>query len=413
MIFTTKPKLLHAAASVCAVAWTLAAEPTELSPPWEDRLAATLYAFAIADGMGGPIEKWTPQQIVALSGEGNFDRFLPPTDPRDPPGTGKGDGRITDDVLGIEALMRAYVAHGTHLDAFAYVRAYLPEIADRKVWVPERQDFRPALERPLPQPERYAHHRNAIAMVEPRQAGIGNWLNEGFNSIVFPIGAVNAGDPSRAYAETVDFGSAHTESYALEAAAVTAACFAEALGPSPTVDGILDVALSQAKDGTRLALKAVLDSVDPADAPLVFAMKARRAWLPYSGLPPDRLAAAEPDTRDRRGTNVGRPSRIQSIENLPASLAALKWSGGDYARALRAGLIYGRDAESIAATSSGLVAAMYGRSVLSPELCAASETANRRDFAATAREFAAVIVRILDRDTAMVARRSSALRGAP
>lgn len=387
-----------------------AAEP---AAAWVDRVVATHYAFAIADGMGAPIEKWTPKEIVARHGDGGFPRFLPSTDPKDPPGTGKGDGRITDDVLGVEALMRAYRARRGHLDAYDYAGLYLPEIARRKVWVPERQDERPALERPLPQPERYAHHRNAVGMVEPRQAGVGNWLNEGFNSIVWPIGAVNAGDPARAYAETVAFGSAHTESYGLEAAAVTAACFAEALGPSPTVEAVLAVATGLAKDGTRLALEAVLATVNPADPPAVFADKARRAWLPYSGLPPARLAAAEPDTLDRTGTNAGRPSRVQSIENLPAALAAFKWSRGDYRRALTAGLIYGRDAESIAAAASGLVAAMKGRGDLSAELCAASEAANRRDFVADAREFAAVASRILEDDLSSAARRRSAVLGRP
>lgn len=403
-------KFIHCTTAL-ALATALDLPASEPSAVWVDRVTATLYAFAIADGMGAPIENWTPDAIVAKFGEGDFTRFIPSTDPAAPPGTGKGDGRITDDVLGIEALMRAYAAHGGHLDAYAYSEFYVPEIAGRQIWVPERQDTRPALERPLPQPERYAHHRNAISMVEPRQAGQGNWLNEGFNSIVWPIGAVNAGDPARAYAETIAFGSAHTESYGLEAGAITAACFAEALGPSPTVENILAVALTHAKDGTRLALEAVLASVNPDDSPVVFADKARRAWLPFSGLPPDRLTVAEPNTRDRSGTNVGRPSRIQSIENLPAALAAFKWSGGDYQRALRAGLIYGRDAESIAAASSGLVAAMRGRAVLPPDLCAASESANRRDFTAVAKQFCSVVVRILNADAVAAANRRAAVLG--
>lgn len=401
---------MMSAISLCLAAVAPGADSPVPAPAWSDRVVATHYAFAIADGMGAPVEKWLPAEIVRRFGAGPFTAFLPPTEPpRD--GPGKGDGRVTDDTLGIEALMRAYAAFGDHLDAHAYASQFAPEIGARTVFVPERGADGVPLDRPLWWPERYAHLRNAINHVDPRQAGQGNWLNEGFNSIVWPIGAVNAGDPERAYAEAVAFGSAHTESYALEAGAVTAAAFAEALGPAPTVEGVLAVALALAKDGTKLALGAVLATVDPSDPPAAFAEKAYRAWLPYSGLPRARLAATDPRPGDRDGTNVGLPSRIQAIQNLPAALAAFKWSRGDYQRALTAGIVYGRDAESIAAQASGLAAAMRGTGVLDPALCAAADKANRREFSTQARELAHVAVRILLRDEAARARRMRTLLG--
>jgi ADP-ribosylglycohydrolase len=378
------------------------------SPRFEDRVRAALVSFAIGDGMAAEWETWTPEQIAARFGTGDFTAFVPPLKERPADNPGKGDGRISDDTLEVEALLRAYVAHGDHLDAHAYAAVFVPEL-ERPVWVPERAATLPAINRPLWWPERYAHHRNAINRADPRTAGVGNWLNQGLAVIIWPVGAIHAGDPDGAYAAAVAFGSAHTESYALEAAAVTAAAFAAAFAADATVESVLAAARTRARDGTRLALDAVLATVDPADDLPVFAAKARRAWLPYSGLPPARLAAAAPDTTDLAGTNVGLPSRIQSIESLPAALAALKWSGGDWHRALRAGLLYGRDAESIAAVAAALAAALHGPAAVPADLAAASAAANRRDWNAQADAFSAAVRVLAEKDAARHAARRRAL----
>lgn len=386
------------------------AEPLNRYP---DRVAAVLASFAIGDGMAAEFETWSPGEIAARFGTGDFTCFVAPLAERAPSNPGKGDGRVSDDTLEVEALMRACVNHGAHLDAHAYVSAFLPELTGRAVWLPERHASLPAAARPLWWPERYAIHRNDINQLDPRQAGRGNWLNQGLAVIIWPIGAVNAGDPERAYAEAVAFGAAHTESYALEAAAVLAAAYAEALGPAPSVEGVIAAALVRAQDGTRLALESVLATVDPRDEVLVFADKARRAWLPYAGLPSDRLGQASPDTRNRTGTNIGRPSRIQAIESLPAALAALRWSRGDWRRALRAGVLYGHDAESISAVAASLVAAIGGRAVVPADLWSGSERANRRDYLVLAEEFCSAVEGILAEDTRTLARRRAAVCARP
>ena len=48
-------------------------------------------------------------------------------------------------------------------------------------------------------------------------------VNCGAAMYIAPVGAVNAGDPRRAYDEAIAFASGHQESYGLEAAAVLAA----------------------------------------------------------------------------------------------------------------------------------------------------------------------------------------------
>jgi len=379
--------------------WSQAAVPDRsASPAWVERVTGALYAFAVADAMGGPIENWTPRQIEERFGSHDLLEFLPPTEPAAAPGTGKGDGRVTDDTLEVEALLRAYAVHRAHLDAYAYVTAYLPEVAERKVWIAERQDERTVLDRPMWWPERYAWQRHAINRVDPRQGGQGNWLNQGLASIIWPVGAVNAGDPGRAYAEAAAFGAAHTESYALEGAAVTAAAFAVAFGPSPTPEAAVAAAVERAQDGTALALRSALAATDPSVPIPVFVDAVRRAWLPYSGLPPERLDTPDPDTRDLVGTNGGLPSRTQALENVVAALAAVKYGRGDFRKTFRAALFYGRDAESIAAVAAALLGAIHGPGVVPADLRREVDRANRRAFDAQAATFAAAAAAIVDAD---------------
>ena len=390
--------------------WSQAAVPVPAaSPAWVARVAGALYAFAVADAMGGPVENWTPRQIEERFGSHDLLAFLPPTEPVVPPGTGKGEGRVTDDTLQVEALLRAYATHRTHLDAHAYVTAYLPEVAQRRVWVAERQDERTVLDRPMWWPERYAWQRHAINRVDPRQGGQGNWLNQGLASIIWPIGAVNAGDPGRAYAEAVAFGSAHTESYALEGAAVVAAAFAVAFGPSPTADAVLAAAVARARDGTSLALRSALAATDPSTPIPVFVDAVRRSWLPYSGLPPERLDVPDPDTRELSGTNVGLPSRTQALENVVAAFSAVKYGQGDFRKTFRAALFYGRDAESIAAVAAALLGAMGGTDVVPAGLRAGVDRANRRNFAAEAAAFASTAAAIVADDDRLQRARSLAV----
>jgi ADP-ribosylglycohydrolase len=364
-----------------------------------NRLSACLWAMAIGDGMGAPVEGWDGARVRATFGDHDFTRFLPPTDPAlVGTGKGKGDGRITDDMLLIEALIRAYEAHRDHLDAYDYVRFVIPEYAERKVWVPEKQDERTTLERPLWWPERYAYHRLVINNIDPRVGGQGNWPQQGFMGMVMPTGAVNAGDPQGAYDEVIAYGVATQHSYALEAGAVTAACFAAAFARDAKIDDITNAATRYAKDGTADAIGAVLAEVDPGDSFERFASRTRKAFIPYFGLSPKTLSEDNPDTRKITGSNVSSPSRIAAVENLAAGLAVHAYGQGDFIRTMKAALFYGEDNESIAAFALGLLAARQGTTSLPGTLVATSRQSNRRDYDAIAISFAATIKDIIAKD---------------
>jgi ADP-ribosylglycohydrolase len=306
-----------------------------------------------------------------------------------------------------EALIRAYVKAGTHLDAYGYEQFLLPEIAATKVWVPERQAEMTILDR-LWWPEKYPWMRLVMGHADPRQAGVGNCVNCGVAMWMMPVGAMNAGDPEGAYAEATALGLAHNESFAVEAAGVMAACYAAAFAPGATVADVL-AATRLGRDGTGAAMAACIGAAERAGSVTDFIAKARSAVAPFdqrTGHAPDDkpLADAEP------ASDLGKPSRLASIEELPVAVAALVFVAGDFHQTVRAGVFYGRDCDSIAGMACGLFGGLHGSESLPATLRAAVDRANRRDLTALSAAFMPVVSEALRRDADRLTRRLAALR---
>jgi ADP-ribosylglycohydrolase len=393
------PAVVGSAALANAASNPQSVSKTGVAQNLQDRIAGGLWAMAIGDGMGAPVEGWEGARIRDQFGQHDFTTFLPPTDPAVVrTGIGKGNGRITDDMIMIEALMRGYEVHRDHLDPYTYARLVIDDLGTRKIWVPEKQAEMTALERPVWWPERYAYHALIINNADPRTAGQGNWPQQGLMGMVLPTGAINAGDPQGAYREVIHYGVAHQHSFGLEAAAVAAACFAEAFGGTRDPGAIIAAGRRLAQDGTALAIDAVTASVDPADDYPMFEKKARDAYRPYFGLPPTRINDESATTKAIAGTNAGAASRIAAVENLTAGMAALLHGDGDFVKTMKAAIFYGQDNESIAAFALGLLGASRGKSSIPPALIKASALANRRDYDVDASSLAKLASEILRKD---------------
>ncbi|MCU0338533.1 MAG: ADP-ribosylglycohydrolase family protein [Spirosomaceae bacterium] len=388
---------------------------TAEKPLLQQKIEEAIYAFVVADAMGGSVENNVPEATKAKFKDWDFNNFLPPTAKKDlETGLGKGNGRTTDDTLNLEALIGCYLHHRDHLDAYSYANHWLKEITEKKVWIAEKGAEMIPNDRPLWWPERYVYQRLAINNAEPRTAGVGNWINEGFQGIVLPVGAVNAGDPWAAYREVAAFGMAHTESFGVEGAAVNAAAYAAAFQVNSTVESILEAALRYAQDGTKLAIEDALKVTRQADDLDTFILKTRKAFLPYLQLSPrifEKSDNPETDKKLREATNIARPSRIGCIENVPIALAALKYGQGDYFKTMKASIFYGRDAESIAAVSTSLLAAMKGSNVVPQKLKKEVDAINRRDYARTAQELFEATKAIFEKDEKQLRNRRAVITG--
>ncbi|MGW2228927.1 ADP-ribosylglycohydrolase family protein [Streptomyces formicae] len=367
--------------------------PTPGSPDLADRITGSLVGAAVGDALGGPVEGYAPEQIAerhggrvrGVVGPWNGDRWRTarPIAPYH-----KGDGHVTDDTLMTHALVRVYDTVRDHLDAYAVADHLVPDLMTTPRWIPELEAEAIPLHR-IFLAEKWLAARLHYGHVDPREAGTGNIVNCGAAMYMAPVGLVNAANPAAAYAEALDVAGAHQSSYGREAAGVFAAAVAAACVPGATPDSVIGTCLDLAKDGTRAAIEAVAEAAAPhrdfetALAPL------RAAVAPFDTVGPDYRAPS---------LGARRPSRLHSIEELPIALGMLLVGEGDYRRTVLGSVNYGRDCDSIATMSGGLVGALRGEAAIPREWSKTVSEASRLDLHAPARVLTDVAREVFTRD---------------
>ncbi|MFF7180530.1 ADP-ribosylglycohydrolase family protein [Streptomyces sp. NPDC008121] len=366
-----------------------------MTPTLDDRITGSLVGAAVGDALGGPVEGYTPTQILERHGgritgivgpwNGDSWRTARPIAPYH-----KGDGHVTDDTLMTHALIRVYETVRDHLDAYAVADHLVPELTARPVWIPELEAEALPLQR-IFLAEKWIVTRLHYGHADPREAGNGNIVNCGAAMYMAPVGLVNAANPEAAYAEALDVAGAHQSSYGREAAGVFAAAVAAACVPSATPGSVVDTALRLAKDGTRAAIEAVAE------------VAARHTDF-ESALEPLRAAVAPFDSvgPDYRAPSLGarRPSRLHAIEELPVALGMLLVGEGDYRRTVLGSVNYGRDCDSIATMAGAIVGALRGEAAVPSDWSKQVAEASRLDLHAPAAALSTVAREVFERDTA-------------
>ncbi|WP_329388973.1 ADP-ribosylglycohydrolase family protein [Streptomyces sp. NBC_01716] len=370
---------------------TLTASAT---PSLRDRIAGSLVGAAVGDALGGPVEGWTPEQIMDRHG-GRVSGIVGPwhedwRTARPIAPYHKGDGHVTDDTLMTHALVRVYATVRDHLDAYAVADHLVPDLISTPRWIPELEAEALPLQR-IFLAEKWLVARIHYGHVDPREAGAGNIVNCGAAMYMAPVGLVNAANPGAAYAEAVDVAGAHQSSYGREAAGVLAAAVAAACVPGATPTSVIDTCLGLAKDGTRAAIEAVCevaaahDDFEPALRPL------REAVAPFDTVGPDYRAPS---------LGARRPSRLHSIEELPVALGMLLIGDGDYRRTVLGSVNYGRDCDSIATMSGAVAGALSGGATIPPDWAKRVSEASRLDLYGPGRTLTKVAYEMFAQDTA-------------
>ncbi|MFE4668614.1 ADP-ribosylglycohydrolase family protein [Streptomyces sp. NPDC056716] len=328
-------------------------ESESQSPLLSDRITAALVGAAVGDALGGPVEGYTPEQILDRHGgrihgvvgpwNGDAWRTARPIAPYH-----KGDGHITDDTLMTHALVRVYARVRDHLDAYAIADHLVPDLMTTPRWIPELEAEALPLQRVF-LAEKWLVARLHYGHVDPREAGVGNIVNCGAAMYMAPVGLVNAANPHGAYTEALDIAGAHQSSYGREAAAVFAAAVAAACVPGASPDSVITTCLSLAKDGTRAAIEAVCEEASRHQDTESALTPLRQAVTPYDTVGPDYRAPS---------LGARRPSRLHTIEELPIALGMLLVASGDYRRAVLGSVNYGRDCDSIATMAGALAGAL-------------------------------------------------------
>ena len=321
---------------------------------FEAKAAGCLAGAAVGDALGASTEGWAPEQIHEAFG--GWVRGIEPYLPVERIGAKsftryhKGNGRITDDTLMTRALVNVYDQLRRHLTAYDMADVLVPMLVDRVEWIPDMEREDVLLNR-IFLAEKWLVARLHYAHFDPREAGVGNIVNCGAAMFMAPIGVANAANPDGAYREAIDVAGAHQSSYGREAAGVFAAAVAAALSPSATVDTVVAASLGVAHDGTRAAIETVCEVARRCGGWEAAIPALREAVAPFDSVGPDYRTPS---------LDARRPSRTQSIEELPIALGMLVVSGGNFEGAVLGAANYGRDADSIASMAGAVAGALGG-----------------------------------------------------
>ncbi len=358
----------------------------------EQSTVGALTGAAIGDALGGATEGYSPEQIQSRYG-GLVEGIVPPFNPdwqnaRPVSPFHKGDGHITDDSLMTESLVSVYSQVSDHLDAFTFAQYIVPELIEKKRWIPELHQETLLIHRVF-HAEKWLVHKLHHSHADPREAGVGNMVNCGASMYMSPVGIVNAGDPMAAYKEAIEIAGAHQSSFGREAAGVFAAAVAAAMDPQTTVNDILEISIELAHDGTKSALQTVLKTASEISDWRKGLKNLRSSIAPY-----DSMA----ESYREPGPDARKPSRLKSIEELPIALALLKITKGDFKEGVLAATNYGRDSDSIATMIGAISGAKNGRDSIPSEWIKIVEHESKRDFLALGKKMSDIARKIQIKD---------------
>ncbi|MGO1200129.1 MAG: ADP-ribosylglycohydrolase family protein [Dermabacteraceae bacterium] len=368
-----------------------------------NRMTGVVIGAAVGDALGGPVEGYSPEQIVERHG-GPVTGIVGPwfedwANARPMSPYHKGDGNVTDDTLMTHALIDVYTRLRRHLTAFDLVDYFAPILMHEPRWIPELEKETVLLNR-IFLAEKWIVAKGFYGHADPREAGSGNIVNCGAAMYVAPVGVVNAGDPEAAYAEAIDLTAAHQSSYGREAAGVFAAAVAAALAEGATPDSAVDAAQRVARDGTADAITAVVG--------------AARAWNGSTPLHEVLRDAVRPfdtvgETYRQPLADARRPSRTKSIEELPIALGFVAAHGADWRTTVLGAVNYGRDCDSIATMAGALLGGIGGTDAVPAEWASAVAEASRMDIEAVGADLAEVAHEVLEADLQVTQRKASSL----
>ncbi|KAI9633554.1 ADP-ribosylation/Crystallin J1 [Dioszegia hungarica] len=366
---------------------------------FQGRVRAMIFGGAFGDALGAVIEKMTHQEIKDMYGKVthlDVPWWRETQDAVRRKGRVRGRGIITDDTLMTICLMSVYCTEERHLDAWDVARGIIREVVWTPRYIPEMQRETMLQER-LWYAEKWLFMRHQMTNCDPRQGGIGNQVNCGAAMYIAPIGAVNAGNPRAAYSEAIHFASAHQESYGLEAAGVLAAAVAAAFVPGTTVDDIVEVAIAVAHDGTKAAIVAIVEAARamigaPYDD-VVVKFHEVIAKYSYTGDDIDY-------TIDKAGvpSQAYRPSRFNSIEELPLAFGFAITNKGEFYGSIIDGVNSGRDTDSIGVMIGCFLGPLHGASVIEKQHLDMLNSANHFDLLSNADAFGKVARKIQAED---------------
>ncbi|MBI2841823.1 MAG: ADP-ribosylglycohydrolase family protein [Armatimonadetes bacterium] len=182
--------------------------------------------------------------------------------------------------------------------------------------------------------------------VPARYSGVGNCVTGSAIMGIAPVGLFHACNPADAYIDALDLSFMHQRGLDAEAAAVYAACTAEAMKPRATVSSVLDTAIEFSSDTPMI----------------IFDTSVKETFRGTIGKALD-IAAKYTDVFEARPELIEKCTQwhqLDPLEVLTLTLAMFKVADGDPTNAIIGGANIGRDADTIPSLAGALAGALNG-----------------------------------------------------
>lgn len=316
------------------------------SAAW-NKIAGSLWAGAIGDAMGGPLEGLDAGIVSERFGGGvstlvNYLEEGPDWYPRGCP-----RGTYTDDTLMRNVLCQSIIEHRGRIGARELGQTFLERIGPEyfwqgKLWPGEAVVYFKLLAG--------AQNDSGIAYwPEAREVGQGNLPSCDAAMFMGPIGLVNAGDARQAYLDALEVGSVLQTGSSLTAAGAVAAAVAAAMEPCATPETIFAATLGQLGGETAERIERAIHLAAQCSNPGEFKGRFHATML-------KKVADA--------------------LEVVPAAFGILRATDCQVVPSIVLGTNFGRDCDTIASIAGSIAGAYQGTAPISQDWMDAVRAAN-------------------------------------
>lgn len=312
-----------------------------------DKIAGSLWAGAIGDAMGGPLEPFAADFINERFGGGvrTLVDYLAEGPDWYPKGSPKGT--YTDDTLMRNVLCQAIIKRRGRIGAREFGQTFLEKIGpeyfwEGRLWPGEAVVYFKLLAG--------AQNGSGIAYwPEAREVGRGNLPSCDAAMFMGPVGLINAGDPRQAFLDALEVGSVIQSGSSLAAAGAVAAAVSAAMEPHATPDTIFAATLGQLGGETAERVELAI-----------------------------RLAAqCESGAEFKRRFHATMLTKVaDALEVVPAAFGILRVTSCAVAESMIAGANFGRDCDTIASIAGSIAGAYQGAAGISQDWKDAVAAAN-------------------------------------
>lgn len=302
-----------------------------------EKIKGSIYAAAIGDALGGPLETKNKEEIRRIYGTEKVTDLVDYEKPRPQGGNiNTQRGTYTDDTRLRNHLCQAIIEKEGRINAFDFAQT-LYRYMDPSLFWPGEQIVFSKLEL-WKKMEQYKHIPNltsfqALDSSSPRELGRGNIPACDMAMCISPLGLISPGNPKQAAKDAYDVGSVIQSGYSLGGAICLACAISEAMSPETNIDRIIETAFHFADGPLKLAVGKTLDFVKSHKDISKF-----QSWFHENML-------------------VG---FVDVLELIPATLGIIYIEGSDLQKALVEAANFGRDCDSIATSVGSLLGAFYG-----------------------------------------------------